>query len=86
MLNYLGDGIVICFGYPVAHENNAARAVRASLNIVVAVLCLRPFADLQLPTRIGVATGELVIGDLEGDEAMACETPNLAAQAFSGEV
>ena len=80
VLNYLGDGIVVCFGYPIAHEDSAERAVRASLDMVEAVGRLRPFDDLRLETRVGIATGEVVIGDLKGDESVAGETPNLAAR------
>ncbi|MEZ5931663.1 MAG: adenylate/guanylate cyclase domain-containing protein [Alphaproteobacteria bacterium] len=80
VLNYLGDGVVSCFGYPVAHEDSAERAVRAALEIVQEVGALRPIDDLRMETRIGIATGEVVIGDLEGDESVAGETPNLAAR------
>ncbi|MGI9434871.1 MAG: ATP-binding protein [Geminicoccaceae bacterium] len=80
VLNFMGDGVVICFGYPIAHEDSAERAVRAALEIVEEVGRLRPFDDLKLGTRVGIATGEVVIGDLEGDEAVAGETPNLAAR------
>ena len=80
ILNYLGDGVVICFGYPVAYEDSAARAVRAALDIVEQVYQLRPIGDLRLETRVGIATGEVVIGDLKGDESVAGETPNLAAR------
>ncbi|MEM7043120.1 MAG: adenylate/guanylate cyclase domain-containing protein [Pseudomonadota bacterium] len=80
VLNYLGDGVVVCFGYPIAHEDSAERAVRASLDIVEEVGRLRPFDNLRLETRVGIATGEVVIGDLKGDESVAGETPNLAAR------
>ena len=80
VLNYLGDGVVVCFGYPVAHEDSTERAIRAALEIVREVARLNPIDDLTLQTRVGIATGEVVIGDLEGDEAMAGETPNLAAR------
>ncbi|NJO38794.1 MAG: AAA family ATPase, partial [Rhizobiales bacterium] len=80
VLNYLGDGVVSCFGYPLAHEDSAERAVRAALEIVQEVGTLRPIDDLRMETRIGIATGEVVIGDLEGDESVAGDTPNLAAR------
>lgn len=80
VLNYLGDGIVTCFGYPVAQEDSAERAVRAALEIIAEVSALRPIDGLRMQTRIGIATGEVVIGDLEGDESVAGETPNLAAR------
>lgn len=80
ILNYMGDGVVICFGYPIAHEDSPERAVRAALEIIDGVGRLRPISDLRLHTRVGIATGEVVIGDLEGDEAVAGETPNLAAR------
>ena len=80
---YMGDGVLIYFGYPQAHEDDAERAVRAGLEIVGAVSALKPNAPLQ--TRVGVATGLVVIGDLIGagsaqEQAVVGETPNLAAR------
>ena len=80
ILNYMGDGVVVSFGYPIAHEDSAERAVHAAREIVERISALRPIDDLQMSTRVGIATGEVVIGDLEGDESVAGETPNLAAR------
>jgi class 3 adenylate cyclase len=58
---YMGDGVLIYFGYPQAHEDDAERAVRAGLALVQAVNDLKNHAPLQ--TRIGIATGLVVVGD-----------------------
>ena len=88
---YMGDGILTCFGYPSAHEDDAERAVQAALAIVTAVARLRPLPEVALHTRIGIATGKVIVGDLEGegiDEegAIVGATTNLAArlQAVAG--
>ena len=80
---YMGDGVLIYFGYPQAHEDDAERAVRAGLALVAAVSALKTHSALQ--TRIGIATGLVVIGDLIGsgasqEQAIVGETPNLAAR------
>jgi class 3 adenylate cyclase/predicted ATPase len=80
---YMGDGVLIYFGYPEAHEDDAERAVRAGLELVGAVSALKPNTPLQ--TRIGIATGLVVVGDLIGsgsaqEQAIVGETPNLAAR------
>ena len=80
---YMGDGVLIYFGYPQAHEDDAERAVRAGLELVTAVGALRTHAPLQ--TRVGIATGLVVVGDLIGsgasqEQAIVGETPNLAAR------
>jgi class 3 adenylate cyclase len=59
---YLGDGVLIYFGYPQAHEDDAERAVRAGLELTRAVSALKTHVSLQ--TRIGIATGLVVVGDL----------------------
>ena len=59
---YMGDGVLIYFGYPQAHEDDAERAVPAGLELVVAVGRLNIHAPLQ--TRVGIATGLVVVGDL----------------------
>ena len=79
----LGDGVLIYFGYPQAHEDDAERAVRAGLELVAAVGGLKTHAPLQ--TRVGIATGLVVVGDLIGsgasqEQAIVGETPNLAAR------
>jgi class 3 adenylate cyclase len=80
---YMGDGILVYFGYPLAHEDDAERAVRAGLELVAAVGGLKTRAPLQ--TRVGIATGLVVVGDLIGsgasqEQAIVGETPNLAAR------
>ena len=80
---YMGDGVLVYFGYPRAHEDDAERAVRAGLEVVTAVAGLK--APVSLRTRIGVATGLVVVGDLIGsgasqEQAIVGETPNLAAR------
>ena len=83
---YMGDGVLVYFGYPQAHEDDAERAVRAGLELVAAVSALKTHAPLQ--TRVGVATGLVVVGDLIGsgasqEQAIVGETPNLAARLQS---
>jgi class 3 adenylate cyclase len=80
---YMGDGVLIYLGYPQAHEDDAERAVRAGLELVAAVGGLKSHAPLQ--TRVGIATGLVVVGDLIGsgasqEQAIVGETPNLAAR------
>ena len=80
---FLGDGVLVYFGYPQAHEDDAERAVRAGLELVAAVGGLKTHAALQ--TRVGIATGLVVVGDLIGsgasqERAIVGETPNLAAR------
>src|ERR1700747_3462005 len=80
---YMGDGVLIYFGYPQAHEDDAERAVRAGLELVAAVGALKTHAPLQ--TRVGIATGLVVVGDLIGsgeaqERGIVGETPNLAAR------
>src|SRR6516225_1431432 len=80
---YLGDGVLVYFGYPVAHEDDAERAVRAGLELIAAVITLKTPASLQ--TRVGIATGLVVVGDLTGsgeghERGIVGETPNLAAR------
>jgi len=80
---YMGDGVLVYFGYPQAHEDDAERAVRAGLELVTAIGALKTHAPLQ--TRVGIATGLVVVGDLIGsgasqEQAIVGETPNLAAR------
>jgi class 3 adenylate cyclase len=83
---YMGDGVLIYFGYPQAHEDDAERAVRAGLKLIQAVGALKSSAPLQ--TRVGIATGLVVVGDLIGageaqERGIVGETPNLAARLQS---
>ena len=80
---YMGDGVLVYFGYPQAHEDDAERAVRAGLELIAAVSALKSSAPLQ--TRVGIATGLVVVGDLIGsgeaqERGIVGETPNLAAR------
>ena len=80
---YLGDGVLAYFGYPQAHEDDAERAVRAGLELIAAVAALK--AGVPLQTRVGIATGLVVVGDLIGsgsaqEQAIVGETANLAAR------
>ncbi|MDB5514983.1 MAG: hypothetical protein JWQ17_1741 [Tardiphaga sp.] len=81
---YLGDGALVYFGYPQAHEDDTERAVRAGLALVDSVSELTA-AGKRLSARVGIATGLVVIGDLVGmgeaqERGIAGETPNLAAR------
>ena len=80
---YMGDGVLIYFGYPQAHEDDAERAVRAGLALIEAVGKLSSVEPIQV--RIGVGTGVVVIGDLVGsgeaqERGVVGETPNVAAR------
>ena len=80
---YMGDGVLVYYGYPQAHEDDTERAVRAGLELVAAIGALKTHAPLQ--TRVGIATGLVVVGDLIGsgasqEQAIVGETPNLAAR------
>ena len=82
---YMGDGVLVYFGYPQAHEDDAERAVRAGLSLVEAVGQLRSGDAATLQVRIGIATGLVVVGDLVGkgeaqERGVVGETPNLAAR------
>jgi class 3 adenylate cyclase len=81
---YMGDGVLVYFGYPQAHEDDAERAVRAGLGAIDAVGRL-DVRSVKLQTRVGVATGLVVVGDLIGagsaqEQSVVGETPNLAAR------
>jgi class 3 adenylate cyclase len=65
----MGDGVLAYFGYPQAHEFDAEQAVRAALEIIAAVPRLETHAREPLRVRVGIATGEVVVGDLIGDGA-----------------
>jgi class 3 adenylate cyclase len=82
---YMGDGVLVYFGYPRAHEDDAERAVLAALEIETAVTSLDTRGTERLAVRIGIATGLFVVGDLVGEgsaqeQAVVGETPNLAAR------
>ena len=80
---FLGDGVLVYFGYPEAHEDDPERAVRAGLDVITAVTALKTPTLLQ--ARVGIATGLVVVGDLIGpgdahERGIVGETPNLAAR------
>ena len=81
---FMGDGVLAYFGWPVAHEDEAERAVRSGLALVEAVVKLRD-GEAPLACRVGIATGLVVVGELLGEgaakeETVVGETPNLAAR------
>jgi len=81
---YMGDGVLLYFGYPRAHEDDAERAVRAGLDVIGAVGRL-VVKSVELQARVGIATGLVVVGDLIGEgsaqeQSVVGETPNLAAR------
>jgi class 3 adenylate cyclase/tetratricopeptide (TPR) repeat protein len=82
---YMGDGVLVYFGYPQAHEDDAERAIRAGLSLVPSIGQLSIAGHEPLNARIGIATGLVVVGDLIGsgeaqERGVAGETPNLAAR------
>ena len=82
---FMGDGVLVYFGYPHAHEDDAERAVRAGLDIVAAMPSLRTIDDVELACRIGIASGVVVVSDsiavgAAAEISVLGETPNLAAR------
>jgi class 3 adenylate cyclase/predicted ATPase len=85
---YLGDGLLVYFGYPLAHEDDAQRAVRAGLGIVEAMGPLNALLAqehrVRLKVRLGVHTGQVVVGEIGGgvrhEQLALGETPNVAAR------
>lgn len=82
---YLGDGVLAYFGWPTAHEDQAERAVRAARRALTAVHSVVVAEHGPLEARVGIATGQVVVGDLVGTRgrelaAVAGHTPNLAAR------
>jgi class 3 adenylate cyclase len=80
----MGDGVLIYFGYPRAHEDDAERAVRAGLGLARGIARIKAGAA-DLASRIGIATGLVVVGDLIGsgeaqERGVVGDTPNLAAR------
>src|SRR5262249_5631227 len=93
LARYVGDGLLVYFGYPQAHEDDAPRAIRAGLGIVAALPELNTrlqhtvggLGDSPLQVRIGIHTGLVVVGDMGGGDyrdprAIVGETPNIAAR------
>ena len=85
---YLGDGLLVYFGYPLAHEDDAQRAVRAGLGMVEAVGQLNTRLErergVSLAVRLGIHTGQVVVGEIGGgtkhEQLALGETPNVAAR------
>jgi TOMM system kinase/cyclase fusion protein len=85
---YLGDGLLVYFGYPQAHEDDAQRAVRAGLGMVEAMGQLNTRLEqergVQLTVRLGIHTGLVVVGEMGGgthhEQLALGETPNVAAR------
>ena len=85
---YLGDGLLVYFGYPQAHEDDAQRAVHAGVELIEAIGELNTRLDasygVQLAVRLGIHTGPVVVGDIGSEgryEQLALgETPNIAAR------
>jgi class 3 adenylate cyclase len=85
---YLGDGVLVYFGYPSISESDCERALRAALDALRAIQRVQPIAGVQLQVRVGLATGTVVIGQLVGagdthEIGAVGETPNLAARMQS---
>ncbi len=81
---YLGDGILAYFGYPLAQEHAAERAIRAGLEIAAEVARLKSPGGGPLQSRVGIATGLVVSGGAgEGEQTVVGDTPNLAARLQS---
>jgi predicted ATPase/class 3 adenylate cyclase len=82
---YMGDGVLAYYGWPQAHEDDAERAVRSGLELAKSVGEQTASDGSKLAARIGIATGQVVVGELIGEgaareEAVVGETPNLAAR------
>jgi class 3 adenylate cyclase len=85
---YLGDGILVYFGYPTAHEEDAQRAVRAGLGILEAIRdlsqSLKERESVDVAVRIGIHTGKVVVGEMGGgskrEQLALGDTPNIAAR------
>src|SRR5271166_5571151 len=82
---FLGDGVLAYFGWPLAYEDHAERAIRAGLAAIAGVGSLKTPAGARLQSRVGIASGRVVVGDLAGGGVLdrgqvSGETPNLAAR------
>ena len=86
---YFGDGILVYFGYPIAHEDTAHRAVRAALGIVAAIETLNPYLQtafgVEIKVRLSIDTGLVVVWHISGEASpeaidIVGKTPNIAAR------
>lgn len=85
LASYMGDGVLALFAYPRAHEDDPQRAVRAGLELVEAIRALRPRPGIELHSRVGIATGVVVVGPVLGsgdshEDVAVGQTTNLAAR------
>jgi class 3 adenylate cyclase/predicted ATPase len=85
MLQFFGDGVLACFGFPAAHEDDAERAVNAALSMQHSISAMTVRGAPQIKCRIGIATGVVVVCDLAGEGSprelsLVGEAPNLAAR------
>jgi class 3 adenylate cyclase len=88
---YLGDGLLVYFGYPQAHEDDAQRAVRAGLGMIEALgelnVRLAREQGIRLAVRVGIHTGLVVVGEMGGggrhEQLALGDTPNVAARPCS---
>src|SRR6266545_2842292 len=80
LAQFRGDGILAYFGYPLAHEDDAERSVRAGLDIIAAIARLETHAAEPLAVRIGIATGLVVVDGALWENAVVGDTPKLAAR------
>ncbi|MCF6116101.1 AAA family ATPase [Mesorhizobium muleiense] len=82
---FMGDGVLVYFGWPRAHEDDAERAVEAGLQLTLAVSTLDTAIGRPIAARVGIATGLVMVGEMTGtgtarEHAVVGETPNLAAR------
>lgn len=82
---YVGDGLLVYFGFPHTHEDEAERAVRSALDILKAVHELETRQERPLQVRVGISSGLVVVGDVIGhgasrEHTVIGETPNIAAR------
>ena len=85
---HLGNDLLVLFGYPAAHEDDAEQAVRAGLELCAAVRTLRPGAELPMRCRVGIVTGTVIIGDFVGvgerrDQEIIGDAPNFSARLLA---
>jgi predicted ATPase/class 3 adenylate cyclase len=85
VLQFYGDGVLACFGFPAAHEDDAERAVNAALAVQQSISTMSVGGAPRIKCRIGIATGVVVVGDLLGggsgrELSLVGEAPNLAAR------
>jgi class 3 adenylate cyclase len=83
MYRYLGNNMLVLFGYPEAHEHDVEQAIRAGLELCTALRTLRPDTDVPVRCRVGIATGMVIVGDPLGAGAsqggsIVGDPPNLA--------